>query len=63
MAREVRTVDQPVSQTVESGQPSALRAIFLPPAEIYETHDNLVVLEEAPGVPLDAIDITLERRY
>jgi HSP20 family molecular chaperone IbpA len=63
MAQEVRTVDQPVSQTVESGQPSAPRAMFLPPADIYETHDNLVMLAEAPGVPLDAIDITLDRRY
>jgi len=63
MAQEVRTVDQPVSQTIESDQPSVPGAIFLPPADIYETHDNLVVLAEAPGVPLDAIDITLERRY
>jgi len=36
--------------------------MFLAPADIYETH-YLVVLAEASGVPLDAMDLTLERRY
>jgi HSP20 family molecular chaperone IbpA len=36
--------------------------MFLPPADIYETRDNIVVLAEMPGVALDGVDITLERR-
>lgn len=43
-----------------SHRPSAM---FLPPADIYGTHDYLVVLAEVSGAPLDAMDITLERRY
>jgi hypothetical protein len=31
--------------------------MFLPPADIYKTHDSLVVLAEASGVPLDAMEI------
>ncbi len=34
----------------------------MPPADIYETRDNIVVLAEMPGVPPDGVDITLERR-
>ena len=37
--------------------------MFLAPADIYETRDYLVVLAEASGVPLDAMDLTLKRRY
>ena len=36
--------------------------MFLPPADIYETRDNIVVLAEMPGVAPDGVDITLERR-
>jgi len=50
-------------QTVESGEPLAPGAMFLPPADIYETRDYLVVLAEASGVPHDAMNLTLERRY
>ena len=62
MAQEVRTVEQWTPQTTETGQRSAHRPIFLPPADIYETRDNIVVLAEMPGVALDGVDITLERR-
>ena len=62
MAQEVRTVEQRTPQTAETGQRSAPRPIFLPPADIYETRDNIVVLAEMPGVALDGVDITLERR-
>jgi HSP20 family molecular chaperone IbpA len=34
----------------------------LPPADIYETRDKIVVLAELPGVAPDAVEITLERR-
>jgi hypothetical protein len=62
MAKELRTVDQQTPQTIEDGQRSAPRPTFLPPADIYETRDNIVVLAEMPGVALDGVDITFERR-
>ena len=62
MAQEVRTGAQQVPQTVEREQRPAARPVFLPPADIYETRDNIVVLAEMPGVAADGVDITLERR-
>ena len=62
MPQEVRTASQQVPQAVESGQRAAPRPVFLPPADIYETRDNIVVLAEMPGVAPDGVDITLERR-
>jgi len=38
------------------------RPVFLPPADIYETNDAIVVMAEMPGVGPDGLDITLERR-
>jgi len=46
----------------EEGRRQAPRPVFLPPADIYETKDSIVVLTEMPGVPPDGVDITLERR-
>ena len=62
MAQDVKNVEQRTPQTTETGQGSAPRPTFLPPADIYETRDNIVVLAEMPGVALDGVDITLERR-
>jgi len=62
MAQEIRTVEQRTPQTTEADQRSAPRPMFLPPADIYETRDSIVVLAEMPGVALDGVDITLERR-
>jgi len=64
MAQEVKTVEQRVPQTLEGASrgAGANRPIFVPPADIYETGDNIVVLCEMPGVGPDAVDITLERR-
>jgi HSP20 family protein len=62
MAQEVRTVDQRTPATTESGQRTGPRPVFVPPADIYETGDNIVVLAEMPGVAPDGVDITLERR-
>jgi HSP20 family protein len=62
MGQEVRTVGQQVPRTVQGGQRPAPRPVFLPPADIYETRDNIVVLAEMPGVAPDGVDITLERR-
>jgi HSP20 family protein len=44
------------------GERTSTRQVFLPPTDIYETPDSIVLLAELPGVPPDAVDITLERR-
>jgi HSP20 family protein len=62
MAQEVRTVDQRTPATTESGQRTGAWPVFVPPADIYETGNNIVVLAEMPGVAPDGVDITLERR-
>ncbi|HEY3910689.1 MAG TPA: Hsp20/alpha crystallin family protein [Stellaceae bacterium] len=61
MAQELRTVEQPARQ-VTGNERGAERPVFVPPADIYETGDSIVVLCEMPGVASDAVDITLERR-
>src|SRR5580700_108775 len=54
MAQEVRTVEQqtPATRepTREAGQRTPPRPVFMPPADIYETKDSIVVLAEMPGV-------------
>ena len=70
MAQEVRTVEQQTPATREStrestreaGQRTPPRPVFLPPADIYETKDSIVVLAEMPGVSPEGVDISLERR-
>jgi HSP20 family protein len=69
MAQSVSTVDQRTPQT-QGQQPSqsrgqserSQRPVFMPPADIYETGDALIVDCEMPGVASDGVDITLERR-
>jgi HSP20 family molecular chaperone IbpA len=62
MAQEVSTTEQRVPQTSETAARAPSRSVFLPPADIYETRDNIVVLAEMPGVAPNGVDITLERR-
>ena len=66
MAQEVRTVEQQTPATREStreaGQRTPPRPVFMPPADIYETKDSIVVLAEMPGVSPEGVDISLERR-
>jgi HSP20 family molecular chaperone IbpA len=66
MAQEVRTVEQQMPATREStreaGQRTPPRPVFLPPADIYETKDSIVVLADMPGVSPEGVDISLERR-
>lgn len=63
MPHELRTADQTVPAAAEgTTQRMPPRPVFLPPADIYETKDSIVVLAEMPGVPSDEVDITLERR-
>jgi len=62
MAQEVRFTDQRAPATRGSRERTPNRPVFVPPADIYETNDNIVVLAEMPGVAPDGVDITLERR-
>ncbi len=70
MAQSVSTA-QPRTPQTQGQQPpqpqgqaerSTPRPVFVPPADIYETSDSLVVMCELPGVGSDGVDITLERR-
>jgi HSP20 family protein len=62
MAQEIRTVDQRTPPGTQNFERRADRPVFVPPSDIYETPDSIVVLAEMPGVPPDGVDITLERR-
>jgi HSP20 family molecular chaperone IbpA len=62
MAQEVRTIDQRRPATTEHHDRIPSRSVFVPPSDIYETKDSIVVLAEMPGVAPDGVDITLERR-
>src|ERR1700749_5235881 len=62
MAQEIRTVEQQTPSTREGAQRMPPRAVFMPPADIYETKDSIVVLAEMPGVSSEGVDISLERR-
>lgn len=62
MAQEVRTAGQRLPEQVDAGERTATRPVYIPPTDIYETPDSLVVLAEMPGVASEGIDITLERR-
>ena len=62
MAQQVRTADQQTPAATGGTQRMPSRPVFLPPADIYETKDSIVVLAEMPGVPPEGVDLTLERR-
>ena len=62
MAQEVKGTDQRTPATTGTRERMPDRPVFVPPADIYETRDNIVVLAEMPGVAPDGVDITLERR-
>lgn len=64
MPQEVKIVEEQSSLSAEGARRTgaADRPVFVPPADIYETGDSLVLLCEMPGVAPDAVDITLERR-
>lgn len=70
MPQEVSTMEQrtppaqgqQAPQTQVGSDRNAPRPVFVPPADIYETTDSLMVMCEMPGVGPDGVDITLERR-
>ncbi|HLG89005.1 MAG TPA: Hsp20/alpha crystallin family protein [Alphaproteobacteria bacterium] len=58
---QLQTTQSRVPASVQ-GERTSARYTYIPPADIYETSDSIVVLAEMPGVPPDKVDITLERR-
>jgi HSP20 family protein len=62
MAQEVRTTEQRTPATTATPERTPNRTVFIPPSDIYETKDSIVVLAEMPGVAPDGVDLTLERR-
>ena len=62
MAQEVGNIDQRTPPTTEHRDRIPNRPVFVPPSDIYETKESIVVLAEMPGVAPDGVDITLERR-
>src|SRR5215469_6280439 len=62
MAQAANTVQQQTPAARQTNQRMPPRPVFLPPADIYETNDAIVVMAEMPGVGPDGVDITLERR-
>jgi len=62
MPQEIGTVEQHTPSARETGQQIPPRPVFMPPADIYETKDSIVLLAEMPGVASEGVDISLERR-
>jgi HSP20 family protein len=62
MAQEMQTTDRQVPRTLDGGERTRTRPVFIPHTDIYETQDNVVLLVDMPGVAPDAVDITLEKR-
>ena len=48
---------QKVERREESTRPGVY---FLPPVDIFETRDELILLADMPGVPPDGLDVNLE---
>ena len=62
MAQEVGNIDPRTPPSTGHRDRITSRPVFVPPSDIYETKDSIVVLAEMPGVAPDDVDITLERR-
>jgi HSP20 family molecular chaperone IbpA len=62
MAQELQATDRQVPSHVGGGERTRTRQVFVPRTDIYETQDNVVLLVDMPGVAIDGVDITLEKR-
>jgi HSP20 family molecular chaperone IbpA len=49
-------------QQQQAGEATRARLAFLPPTDIYETEESVVLLVDMPGIAPEDVDITLERR-
>jgi HSP20 family protein len=61
----LQTIDNSNLQTqVCQSTPESIngnKALFLPPADIYETATDIIVLTDLPGVDQESVDITVEK--
>ena len=62
MEQELDKASQRSGQTPAAGERTRSRPVLVPPTDIYETKDALVVLADMPGMTSDNIDISLEDR-
>lgn len=68
MAKEqapaTRAASEPTQQVAgrEAAERTRTRPLYAPRADIYETDQGLVIEVDMPGVPPDAVDVTLEKR-
>jgi HSP20 family molecular chaperone IbpA len=50
--------DVPVARHPAAGEPP--ESYFVPPADVFETTDELVLVTDMPGVKPDGLDVTIE---
>lgn len=46
----------------ETAERTRMRPVQIPPTDIFETDDGLVVVADMPGVSSETVDVTLEKR-
>jgi HSP20 family protein len=57
MAEQQKSAEQPRADSDAGSLPT-----FIPPADVFETDDALVMFVEIPGADPDGVDVTLEKR-
>lgn len=56
-----RLLSARTKQEIEpKGEPTSNKPVFMPPVDIYEEKDNLVLVADMPGVKEEDVDIHLE---
>jgi HSP20 family protein len=59
--REVTQERQETKEMAPYEERTRQRRVYIPRADIYETHDDVVVIVDIPGVDEKSVDITLEK--
>lgn len=58
---EVQDAEKQEVEVLDGVERTRSGKVFIPRAEIYETHDALAIVTDMPGVDEDSVDITLEK--
>lgn len=66
MAIDTKELEAPAAEkqeitAVDGAERTRARKAYAPRVDIYETHDDIVVLADMPGVDENSVDITLEK--
>lgn len=59
--REPRGANPHVNLQAAGAEPTVNRPVHVPPADIYETDESIVILLDLPGVQPDDLDVTMEK--